>query len=106
MISIESKHLFVHNMLVSWCRIVYISLKFLFQVNGEDDMADAIREGCYQAGRDTGRRPNEQEMTRGNRRRRRGGPDPRNAYRCYSDNAHDVTASPATTLDGSGSCLL
>ena len=24
----------------------------------------------------------------------------------YSDNAYDVTASPATTLDGSGSCQL
>ena len=28
------------------------------------------------------------------------------ATRAYSDNAHDVTASPATTLDGSGSYLL
>ena len=26
--------------------------------------------------------------------------------KAYSDNAHAVTASPATTLDGSGSCLL
>ena len=28
------------------------------------------------------------------------------AMTAYSDNAHDVTATPATTLDGSGSCLL